>query len=108
MELMTKEIEQALTNAKKDQPADQSPVVVKYFTPDAGATWFITEGEQTEDGDWLLFGFCDLGDAELAELGSVMLSQLRNVRGGLGLPVERDLYFPDTTLKQILQQYGKR
>jgi len=27
------------------------------FHIDAGWTWFITEGSEEEDGDWLLFGY---------------------------------------------------
>jgi hypothetical protein len=56
----------------------------------------------------LLFGFCDLGDREMAELGSVLLSDLQGVRGAFGLPVERALYFPLTTLADVLAQHGKR
>ena len=107
MNLLTKEIERALEKAPHDQPPAKTKVVVKYFTPDAGASWYITEGEKLEDGDWLLFGFADLGDREMAELGSVLLSQLAEIRGGLDLPIERDMYYPDTTLADVLNQYGK-
>ena len=55
----------------------------------------------------MLFGWCDLGDRDLAELGSVMLSDIEAVRGGMGLPVERDLYLAPTTLADVLKQYGK-
>lgn len=107
MKLLTKEIERALEKAPHDQPPAKTRVVVKYFTPDAAASWYITEGERLEDDDWLLFGFCDLGDREMAELGSVLLSQIESVRGGLGLKPERDMYFPDTTLADVLSEYGK-
>ncbi len=65
--------------------------VVKLFTPDAGATWLITEA-YPEGEDLRLFGLCDLGLGS-PELGYVMLSEIEDVRGKLGLPVERDLYF---------------
>ena len=106
MKLLTKEIEAQLIKAEPDRPAEETPVVVKYFTPDAGASWYITEGEKLEDGDWLLFGFADLGDREMAELGSVLLSQIESVRGGLGLKPERDMYYSGT-LADVLSQYGK-
>ncbi|MBB4096204.1 DUF2958 domain-containing protein [Ochrobactrum pecoris] len=64
--------------------------VVKLFTPDGSATWLITEAYEEPDGDLRMFGLCDLGSPEL---GYVMLSEIEDVRGGLGLPVERDLYF---------------
>jgi hypothetical protein len=70
--------------------------VVKLFTPDAGCTWLLTELDP-EDPD-LAFGLCDLG-LGFPELGYVRLTELAGVRGRLGLPVERELYFaPDKTL----------
>ncbi len=69
------------------------PPVVKLFTPDAGATWLLTDIDP-RDGD-LAFGLCDLGRG-FPELGNVSLTELATVRGGLGLPVERDLHFSAT------------
>lgn len=66
------------------------PPVVKLFTPDAGATWLLTELDP-EDED-TAFGLCDLG-LGCPELGYVSLSELATVRGRLGLAVERDLHF---------------
>lgn len=71
------------------EPIDPYPVV-KLFTPDAGATWLLTELDP-QDPD-LAFGLCDLG-LGCPELGYVRLSELEAVRGKLGLPVERDLFF---------------
>jgi hypothetical protein len=64
--------------------------VVKLFTPDANATWLLTELDP-EDPD-LAFGLCDLGLGS-PELGHVRLSEIRSVRGPFGLPVERDRFF---------------
>lgn len=64
--------------------------VVKLFTPDAGATWLLTELDP-DDPD-IAFGLCDLG-LGFPELGSVRLSEIATARGRLGLGVERDLYF---------------
>jgi hypothetical protein len=64
--------------------------VVKLFTPDAGATWLLTELDPTDPD--LAFGLCDLG-VGYPELGYVRLSEITSVRGALGLPVERDLFF---------------
>lgn len=65
--------------------------VVKLFTPDAEATWLLTEA-YAEDGDLRLFGLMDLGLGS-PELGYAMLSEIEDARGRLDLPVERDLYF---------------
>lgn len=77
-----------LVNALADQ-RDHFPVV-KLFTPDAGATWLITECDPDEPDR--LFGLCDLG-LNSPELGYVSLAEIKGVRGGFGLPVERDLHF---------------
>jgi hypothetical protein len=66
------------------------PPVVKLFTPDAGATWLISEVDP-DDPD-RLFGLCDLG-LGYPELGYVSLAEITSVKGRLGLPVERDLHF---------------
>lgn len=68
---------------------DPAPVV-KLFTPDAGATWLLTEIDP-DDYDHA-FGLCDLG-LGMPELGWVSLAELASVRGRLGLPIERDLHF---------------
>src|SRR5213594_3855520 len=100
MEPFTADIEaRLLENGRKQQPVrgtndeiDFRPVV-KLFTPDGGCTWLLTEIDP-EDPD-VAFGLCDLGFG-CPELGSVSLSELESVRGQLGLPVERDLYFTAT------------
>jgi hypothetical protein len=64
--------------------------VPKLFTPDANATWLLTELDPEEPD--IAFGLCDLGLGH-PELGYVSLTEIASVRGKLGLPVERDLFF---------------
>jgi hypothetical protein len=71
-------------------PAHDPHPVVKLFTPDAGCTWLLAELDPEEPD--IAFGLCDLGQG-FPELGSVRLSEIESVRGGLGLRVERDLGF---------------
>lgn len=88
-ELLTEEDRIRLfANALADD-RDPAPVV-KLFTPDAGATWLISECDLNEPDR--LFGLCDLG-LNHPELGYVSLAEIMEVRGQLGLPVERDLHF---------------
>ncbi|WP_398471797.1 DUF2958 domain-containing protein [Tardiphaga sp.] len=68
---------------------DHKPVV-KLFTPDAAAIWLLTECDVDEPDS--LFGLCDLG-LGAPELGFVSLAEIMEVRGRLGLPVERDNSF---------------
>lgn len=64
--------------------------VVKLFTPDAGATWLLSEIDP-KDPD-IAFGLCDLG-LGFPEPGCASLSELSRLRGMLGLPIEQDLHF---------------
>lgn len=93
MNLITDELRaQLLANGRQsiENPDFDPAPVVKLFTPDAGATWLLTEIDP-DDYDHG-FGLCDLGFGN-PELGYVSLAELATVRGRLGLPVERDLHF---------------
>ncbi|MNL18160.1 hypothetical protein D3C87_1392920 [compost metagenome] len=81
---------QLLANGRRsieDDGFDPHPVV-KLFTPNASATWLLTELNSEE----IAFGLCDLGQG-FPELGYVSLAELEGLRGRRGVPIERDLYF---------------
>ncbi len=80
---------------------DHDPQPVKLFTPDAHATWLLTELDP-EDGD-TAFGLCDIGIGA-PELGTVRISELTSIVGPLKLPIERDLYF---IAKRSLSDYAR-
>ena len=67
---------------------------MKYFTPDSSWTWYATEF----DGEDTFFG---LVDGFEKELGYFSLSELKSVKGPMGLPIERDLYWNPRKLKEI-------
>ena len=67
--------------------------VVKLFTPDAHATWLLTELDPA-DGD-TAYGLCDVG-LGVPELAHVKLSDLAAMRGPRKLRVQRDLHFKPT------------
>jgi hypothetical protein len=95
MDLMPDEIRaRLLANGAAPEETDHLPVV-KYFDPSGASAWIITELMPAEaegvEPD-ILFGLCDLGMGCL-ELGYVSLSELRSVKGRLGLGIERDLTF---------------
>ena len=71
--------------------------IVKFFTPDAGWTWYATEF----DGEDTFFG---LVNGLEQELGYFSLSELRQVRGALGLPVERDKFFRPRSLRELMDE----
>ena len=81
-----------IANGERSAAGEQTDPrpVVKLFTPDAGATWLLSELDPSDPER--AFGLCDLG-LGFPELGYVSLAELAAVRGRLGLPVERDLHF---------------
>tara|TARA_R100001086_G_scaffold175658_1_gene96779 strand:+ start:240 stop:554 length:315 start_codon:yes stop_codon:yes gene_type:complete len=78
-------------------PLEHKDIIVRFFNPLGSQSWEIFEGDKTEDGDWRLFGNCDLGFGS-PELGYVMLSELEALDVGIGLGIERDICVGDTSL----------
>ena len=64
---------------------------MKFFTPDSNWTWYASEF----DGEDIFFGL--VAGFEI-ELGYFSLSELKEARGPLGLPIERDRFFEPTDL----------
>lgn len=111
MMLLTAEIKKNLPAlySNEEKSAADTQVVLKFFTPDANWTWYVTEGSPVDaDGyydtdkpkvDYLFFG---LVDGAYPELGYFSLSELMSIRGRLGLPVERDRYFDPISLEELM------
>ena len=62
----------------------------------------ISDGYTYFDGEDIFFGL--VSGFEL-ELGYFSLSELESVRGPLGLPIERDLYFEPKTLQDLFEHH---
>ena len=103
MKLLTEEIIKRFKEYplySQDGKGDESIVLVKYFNPVGAGTWLITEAEQQDDGNWLLFGYCHIFEWEW---GYVMLNDLENLKLPFGLTIERDLYISKAaTVKDLL------
>jgi hypothetical protein len=96
MELMTKEIE-VKAQEQFSKGSDMSQMVVaKFFDPIGSWTWYLMNQDPTEpDYLWgIVKGF------EI-EMGSFSLSELKSVKGGLGLGIERDLHFIPKPAQEI-------
>ncbi len=101
MKLLTQEIRKKLPPLYSQEDKGGKAIVhLKMFTPDAGFTFYATEF----DGEDTFFG---LVDGHEKELGYFSLKELESVRGGLGLPIERDLYWTPKTLEEIAPEMFK-
>jgi len=99
--LITKELEKMIPKmySSEDTKLEDKIVYAKFFTPDSNWTWYIIEYSQ-EDED-TCYGYVQgLED----ELGYFSLSEISLIRGYLGLPVERDLFFQPTLLSKIREE----
>ena len=104
MKLLTKEIREKLPPLyAQDGKGGKAIAYLKLFTPDSGFTWWITEGSPIKDesGTEVDFHFFGLVEGQFKELGYVSLKELEEVRGPMGLPIERDLHWQPKTLEEI-------
>ena len=113
IKLLTKELAKTLP-ALYSQETNADPMVMcKFFTPDAGWTWYAIEGSPVDangfydtDKEKVDFVFFGLVSGIEVELGYFSLSELKSVRGKFGLPVERDLSFQPTRLSEVKKLCG--
>ena len=104
MKLLPKEIREQLPPLySQDGKGGKAVVHVKYFTPSSSWTWLATEGEPVvdESGKEVDFKFFGLVFGHEREFGYFLLSELEEVRGPMGLPIERDLHFKPKMLEEI-------
>jgi hypothetical protein len=102
MELLTVELKEKLPALYAQESKKDPTVYIKFFDPTGSWTWYATEGEETDNDDFLFFGYVVGHDSEL---GYFTLSQLKKAKSGvngiLSLPIERDLYFKPCKLSEI-------
>ena len=77
----------------------RDPIVqVKWFTPDANWTWWVIEYDPVSRiGYGLVRGLEE-------EFGTFYLDEVEDLRGALGLPVERDLHFDPQPVSQVMNR----
>ncbi len=96
MKLMTKALAKKTPAiySQDDKPADQVKVTVKIFDPCSQWTWYVTEYDpDTNRCFGLVVGI-------ETELGYFDLNELAAVRNRLGLPLERDKWWDESTTLQ--------
>lgn len=101
MKLITEEIKKILPKLHEQESKELDAVAyLKFFTPDSNWTWYVTEF----DGKDICFG---LVDGFERELGYFSLKELEGIRGPFGLKIERDLYFKQTTIRELINGDNK-
>jgi hypothetical protein len=99
MPLMNENIRQSLPELySQEEKGLDALAKVKYFTPDSNWTWYATEFDGKDTFFGLVNGF------EL-ELGYFTLSELQQACGPKGLPIERDMFFEQKSLKELMDKH---
>ena len=91
---MTADLRTQLPQLYSQEEVDDPKAIAKFFTPDSNWTWYATEF----DGVDTFFG---LVDGFEQELGYFSLKELEDIRGPLGLLVERDMHFGPKPLSAV-------
>lgn len=92
--------EQGDTSKKR---AKDITVIAKFFCPWGAATWFATDYDEADN---VCFGYANLGDDQNAELGYFSIDELEDLKGPLGLKIERDLYWKERSLQEVMDCHG--
>jgi hypothetical protein len=98
MKLLTDELRARLPPLYSQEAEADPMVYAKFFMPGTGWTWYVTEGSAKGE-EFLFFGFV-IGLE--SEFGYFLLSELEDVRSPLDLQVERDLYFREGRLTDVV------
>lgn len=110
MKLLPTEIRETLPAlGAQDGKGGKAVAYVKYFTPSSSWTWFAISGEPVldESSRQIDFRFFGLVFGHEKEFGYFLLSELEEVRGPMGLPIERDLHFQPRPLEEIAPEIFK-
>jgi hypothetical protein len=94
MELLTKELRERIPKLYSQEDVTDPIVVAKFFTPDANWSWYVLEF----DGRDIFFGYVD---GLQPELGYFTLSELTDIRGPMGMKIERDIYWDEKPLSEV-------
>lgn len=96
MKLLTKTLEKRFKAVGCQEKVDDPIVIAKFFNPTGAGTWYATEyNAETR----IFFGFVVLHDREL---GYFSLDEMENYRGRFGLGIERDRYFSEQRLSEVM------
>lgn len=107
MELIPQELKQKFKK-QGDTSQKRAPdimVLAKFFAPWGASNWFATDYDEEDN---VCFGYVNLGGEfeAFAELGYFSIDELEETRGPFGLKIERDLYWKERTLQEVMDCRG--
>ena len=104
MKLMTKELEKKFAKIGSQEKNADPTVVVKFFNPCGAGTWYATEYDSK---DKIFFGYVSIFGDHCDEWGSFSLTELEELQLPGGMKIERDMWFKETPMSEIIKSYTK-
>jgi len=99
VKLLTKELLTRFAKLGRQEDSADPIVVAKFFNPTGAGTWYATEYDPESKE---FFGFVSIFGDWNDEWGSFSLAELECYRGNFGLGIERDLYFGEKPISQVV------
>ena len=101
MKLLTKTLIKQIPTLDEtaEQGIDESFAYVKIFNPMGNHQWFITAYDPEQN---LAFGYVNLNDPQMAELGYISMQELEEIKLPFGMKLERDRGFSKTPLTEVM------
>ena len=99
MMLLTKELLGRFAKVGRQEEVKDPIVIAKFFNPNGAGTWYATEYEPNTRE---FFGYVSIFGDWNDEWGSFSLEELQSYRGPFGLGIERDLYFGEKRISEVV------
>ena len=99
MKLLTKELLKRFEQVGRQEDSSDPLVIAKYFNPCGAGTWYATEYDPISRE---FFGFVSIFGDWNDEWGSFSLTELESYRGKFGLGIERDLYYGEHRISEVV------
>ena len=99
MKLLTKGLLARFAKLGRQEDSNDPVVVAKFFNPTGAGTWYATEYDPTSRE---FFGYVSIFGDWNDEWGSFSLDELESYHGKFGLGIERDLYFDEKRISEVV------
>ena len=99
MMLLTKELLKRFEQIGRQEDKKDPIVIAKFFNPAGAGTWYATEYDQESKE---FFGYVSIFGDWNDEWGSFSLDELQSYRGNFGLGIERDRYFDEKRISEVI------
>lgn len=101
MQLLTKEILARFAKIGSQENSNDPIIIAKFFNSTGAGTWYATEYDPAERN---FFGYVSIFGDHNDELGYFSLDELESVKGRFGLGIERDRWWTEKKLSEVIKR----